>query len=93
MTSLKNPDELLKKNWLKKGSVRVGKLIATGRVYAGRYNGMKVAIKDYGLIYDKLNEEDKTDIMREFHLMKDLNHTSTVRVYGFMIHHINDASL
>ena len=64
-------------------------MIATGgygRVYAGKYHGMKVAIKDYGLIYDNLNEEDKLDIMQEFHLMKGLNHTNTVRVYGFMIH-------
>ena len=44
---------------------------------------MKVAIKDYRVIYDKLNDEDKLDIMQEFQLMKDLNHTNTVRVYGF----------
>ena len=84
-----DPDEILKKNWLKKGSVQVGKLIATGgygRVYAGVYKGMKVAIKDYGVIYDKLDDEDKLDIMQEFQLMKDLNHTNTVRVYGFIIH-------
>ena len=26
------------------------------------------------------------DIMEEFQLMKDLNHTNTVRVYGFILH-------
>ena len=70
-------------------SVQVGSLIATGgygRVYAGKYGSLNVAIKDYGIIYDRLNYEDKFDIMQEFSLMKELNHTNTVRVYGFIIH-------
>ena len=74
---------------LKKGSVRVGDIIASGaygRVYQGWYGGLKVAIKDYGLIYDDLDPDDKVDIMEEFQLMKDLNHTNTVRVYGFILH-------
>ena len=83
-----NPDEILKKHWLKKGSVKVGNIIGSGgygRVYAGWYNGLKVAIKDYGVIYDELSWDDKMDIMEEFSLMKDLNHTNTVRVYGFIM--------
>ena len=74
---------------LKKGSVRAGNIIAAGaygRVYQGWYGKLKVAIKDYGLIYDELNQDDKMDIMEEFQLMKDLNHTNTVRVYGFILH-------
>ena len=66
----------------------MGKIIGSGgfgRVYAGWYNGLKVAIKDYGVIYDELNWDDKMDIMEEFSLMKDLNHTNTVRVYGFIM--------
>ena len=47
---------------------------------------MQVAIKDYGLKYDELNVDDKMDIMEEFQLMKDLKHTNTVRVYGFILH-------
>ena len=83
-----NPDEILKKHWLKKGSVTVGNIIGSGgfgRVYAGWYNDLKVAIKDYGVIYDELSLDDKMDIMEEFQLMKDLNHTNTVRVYGFIM--------
>ena len=38
------------------------------------------------MIYDDLNHDDKMDIMEEFQLMKDLNHTNTVRVYGFILH-------
>ena len=44
-----------------------------------------MAIKDYGLIYEKLTEEDKQEIMEEFQLMKDLKHTNTTRVYGFIL--------
>ena len=74
---------------IQKGSVRTGNIIAAGaygRVYQGWYGNLKVAIKDYGLIYDDLNHDDKMDIMEEFQLMKDLNHTNTVRVYGFILH-------
>ena len=88
MSVKENPDEILKSHWLKKGSVRVGNIIGSGgfgRVYAGWYNGLKVAIKDYGVIYEDLNWEDKMDIMEEFQLMKDLNHTNVVRVYGFIM--------
>ena len=84
----KDPNEIFKKHWLKPGSVKVGNVIATGaygRVYEGKYGGLKVAIKDYGLIYDKLKDEDKQEIMEEFQLMKDLNHTNTTRVYGFIL--------
>ena len=55
-------------------------------MYEGKYGTLNVAIKDYGIIYDRLNFEDKLDIMQEFSLMKDLNHTNTVRVYGFILH-------
>ena len=74
----------------------MGKLIATGaygRVYEGLYllrafkvDSMKVAIKDYGVMYDDLTDEDKQDILQEFNLMKDLNHPNTVRVFGFILH-------
>ena len=33
-----------------------------------------------------MDPDDKVDIMEEFQLMKDLNHTNTVRVYGFILH-------
>ena len=88
MSATQHPDEILKKHWLKKGSVRVGNIIASGaygRVYQGWYGNLKVAIKDYGVIYDELDTDDKMDIMEEFQLMKDLNHTNTVRVYGFIL--------
>ena len=88
MSANQHPDEILKKHWLKKGSVRVGNIIASGaygRVYQGWYGNLKVAIKDYGVIYDELDTDDKMDIMEEFQLMKDLNHTNTVRVYGFIL--------
>ena len=88
MSATQHPDEILKKHWLKKGSVRVGNIIASGaygRVYQGWYGSLKVAIKDYGVIYDELDTDDKMDIMEEFQLMKDLNHTNTVRVYGFIL--------
>ena len=68
--------------------MRAGNIIAAGaygRVYQGWYGKLKVAIKDYGLIYDELNRDDKMDIMEEFQLMKDLNHTNVVRVYGFIM--------
>ena len=82
-------NDILQKYWLPQDSVQVGSLIATGaygRVYAGTYGNLKVAIKDYGLMIERLDKEDLLDIMEEFHLMKDLNHTNTVRVYGFIIH-------
>lgn len=87
---MNDPDEILKKHWLKKGSVRVGNVVASGgygTVYRGWYGNLKVAIKDYRLNYDELNQDDRMDIMEEFQLMKDLNHTNTVRVYGFILHH------
>ena len=74
---------------LKSDSVRVGDIIASGaygRVYQGWFANLQVAIKDYGLKYDELNVDDKMDIMEEFQLMKDLKHTNTVRVYGFILH-------
>ena len=58
---------------------------AYGRVYDGTYGKLKVAIKDYGLIYKNLKDEDKKCIMDEFQLMKDLKHTNTTRVYGFIL--------
>ena len=70
------------------GSVKVGNVIATGaygRVYEGTYGRLKVAIKDYGLIYKNLKEDDETIIMDEFQIMKDLKHTNTTRVYGFIL--------
>ena len=66
MPAAQHPDEILKKHWLKKGSVRVGNIIASGaygRVYQGWYGNLKVAIKDYGVIYDELDTDDKMDIM------------------------------
>ena len=90
MTSeFKDPEDLLSKHWLDQDSVQVGNIIATGgygRVYAGKYGHLNVAIKDYGIFYDKLSQDEKMEIMQEFSLMKDLNHTNTVRVYGFIIH-------
>ena len=74
---------------LKKGSVTIGNIVASGgygTVYQGWYGNLKVAIKDYRLNYDELNNDDRMDIMEEFQLMKDLNHTNTVRVYGFILH-------
>ena len=47
---------------LKKGSVRACNIIAAGaygRVYQGWYGKLKVAIKDYGLIYDELKFEQR----------------------------------
>ena len=35
---------------------------------------------------ERLDNDGLLEIMEEFHLMKDLNHTNTVRVYGFIIH-------
>ena len=89
MTELKDSDDLLTKYWLDQDSVQVGNIIATGgygRVYAGKYGNLNVAIKDYGIFYEKISQDEKLEIMQEFSLMKDLNHTNTVRVYGFIIH-------
>ena len=74
---------------MRRGSVKVGKVIGHGgfgRVYAGWYHDLKVAVKDYGVMYEELTLEGRTDIMREFILMKNLNHTNVVRVYGFILH-------
>ena len=81
---MNDPDAILKKHWLKEDSVQVGNIIASGaygRVYHGWYGNLRVAIKDYGVVYDELDRDDRIDIMEEFQLMKDLNHTNTVRVY------------
>ena len=69
--------------------MRVGNIVASGSygtVYEGWYGKLKVAIKDYRLNYDRLDYDDRVDIMEEFKLMKELNHTNTVRVYGFILH-------
>ena len=86
---MNDPDAILKKHWLKADSVQVGNIIASGaygRVYYGWYGNLPVAIKDYSVVYEELDRDDRIDIMEEFQLMKDLKHTNTVRVYGFVLH-------
>ena len=81
-----NIDKRFKDHWIEESRVKIGNTVGAGsfgKVYAGTYNDIQVAIKVYDrIIFGNLSISQKENMLKEFELMKQLINPFTVRVYG-----------